>query len=326
MLATDWKSALALAPHCALQQEWSYASAIKAQGHEVHHAVLSVDGRIKGLALIAERQMFGPIRIALLMRGPVWLECPDQLWEQLFLAEIRHRLAGAVLLWTPERKAAHETRHSLHGYRRVLTGYSTVSINLCPPIDRIEASLHGKWRNLLRAGRRNDIAIQEAKGGRDLAWVIERNEAHRREIGYAGPSPDFIRSLGQFALPKERLIWLAKYADEPIAGIIIHLHGRTATYYVGCTSPAGRNFRAHHLLLWHAIERLKEKGIQSFDLGGIDTEKAPGVARFKLGMGGDAVTLAGTYLVPPKFNAKKRKEPQSPAALSNTIFKREKAA
>ena len=32
------------------------------------------------------------------------------------------------------------------------------------------------------------------------------------------------------------------------------------------------------------------------DLGGVDAVHAPGIARFKLGMGGEPTTLAGSYL------------------------------
>jgi hypothetical protein len=36
--------------------------------------------------------------------------------------------------------------------------------------------------------------------------------------------------------------------------------------------------------------------VRKVDLGTIDTDKSPGLARFKLGAGGRPVVLAGTYL------------------------------
>jgi len=36
--------------------------------------------------------------------------------------------------------------------------------------------------------------------------------------------------------------------------------------------------------------------VRTLDLGGVDTARGAGLARFKLGTGGAVVTLAGSYL------------------------------
>jgi hypothetical protein len=41
---------------------------------------------------------------------------------------------------------------------------------------------------------------------------------------------------------------------------------------------------------------LASKGVQSLELGQVDTVKAAGLARFKLGVGADLRPLGGTYL------------------------------
>jgi len=71
-------------------------------------------------------------------------------------------------------------------------------------------------------------------------------------------------------------------------------HGNTATYYIAWTSPGGRARHAHNLLVWRAIEAMVADGVDWLDLGGIDASM-PGVSRFKLGLGGDPVTLCGTW-------------------------------
>ena len=41
-----------------------------------------------------------------------------------------------------------------------------------------------------------------------------------------------------------------------------------------------------------------ERGwVRWLDLGGIATDRSPGIARFKLGMGGEVAILPGTFLV-----------------------------
>ena len=40
-----------------------------------------------------------------------------------------------------------------------------------------------------------------------------------------------------------------------------------------------------------------EDGVRWLDLGGVATDRSPGIARFKLGMGGEVAILPGTFLV-----------------------------
>jgi lipid II:glycine glycyltransferase (peptidoglycan interpeptide bridge formation enzyme) len=74
------------------------------------------------------------------------------------------------------------------------------------------------------------------------------------------------------------------------------IHGEAATYQVGWTSDKGRDLHAHNLILWKGIEALKERGIRMLDLGGVNTIRSAGIARFKMSTGGKVLTLAGTYI------------------------------
>ena len=40
---------------------------------------------------------------------------------------------------------------------------------------------------------------------------------------------------------------------------------------------------------------VKRTGTRMLDLGGIETDRAPGIARFKLGLGAEPHSLVGTY-------------------------------
>ena len=83
---------------------------------------------------------------------------------------------------------------------------------------------------------------------------------------------------------------------DRVAGILLFAHGRTATYALAWTGAEGRRLRAHNLLLWRAVLELRERGLGWLDLGGVNAAAAPGVARFKLGLGGRLHTLAGTFI------------------------------
>jgi len=97
--------------------------------------------------------------------------------------------------------------------------------------------------------------------------------------------------------------WLRQTADHAqqtgFARTIVTLdvHGQAATYQIGWTNDAGRNAYAHNLLLYKGMEALKERGIRSLDMGGINTGRSAGIARFKITSGAQVVTLAGTFWV-----------------------------
>ncbi len=88
----------------------------------------------------------------------------------------------------------------------------------------------------------------------------------------------------------------ADLGRERVAAMMFLIHGQAATYQVGWSSPQGRDLNAHNLLLWQAMNELKARGVRRLDLGGINTTRSAGLARFKLGTGGQVQVLAGTYL------------------------------
>jgi len=89
----------------------------------------------------------------------------------------------------------------------------------------------------------------------------------------------------------------ADIGRDRLAGVMFLIHGQAATYQVGWNSDAGRDLHAHNLLLWRGIEALQERGIRTLDLGGVNTQRSAGVARFKIATGGVVKQLAGTYLL-----------------------------
>ncbi|MEM7058470.1 MAG: GNAT family N-acetyltransferase, partial [Pseudomonadota bacterium] len=90
-------------------------------------------------------------------------------------------------------------------------------------------------------------------------------------------------------------VFTAYSEEDPIAAMLFRLHGRRATYHIGWTGPEGKRLNAHNLLMWTAMTRLPKAGVERLDLGGLNTEDVPGIARFKLGSGARPVTLHGTW-------------------------------
>lgn len=311
-----WETLLGRASRPALQQSWAYGEAVRAQGHRARRFLLYEGGDPVALLQLAERRLPFGLRVGLVIRGPAPLDASeDGPPDPATVEAVRRAFGRGLLLWTPDHTGGlcGEER------RRVMTGASTGFLDLGRSPAELEARLHGKWRNMLRRAREAKLGVREPAGGRLLEWLIDTNERHRKRIGYRGPSPDFYRVLAQAShARRDLLVLVACEGSEPVAGVWMQRHGRAATYLVGATTPRGRELRAHHLLLFEAMLRLRERGVAVLDLGGIDTVGAPGVARFKLGTGCEVVTFAGTWLLPsfgvPRARTAAAAPPARPAA------------
>ena len=287
-----WQKLLGLV-RSGLQQSWSYGEALRAVGVPVHRAVVrDSDGRAVACLQVVERRLLGQIGVGILLRGPVWIDPGSRSWaEPIVLSEIGRRVRRSSLIWAPE------TQGQLAG-RPLITGHSTSWLDLSSGPGTLRRRLATDWRAGLRRAEASKLVVRAGSAPKAIDWLLDQNEAYRRGVGYRGPSREFLGRLARAARDARELLLLHAFERaEPVAGIMLLRHGVSATYEVGYVSPRGRELRATHLLLWHGVEHLIRQKVRWLDLGGIATDRSPGIARFKLGMGGTAETLPGTFLV-----------------------------
>lgn len=180
----------------------------------------------------------------------------------------------------------------------IISGYSTVIMDLSLDEEIMMKQLDGKWRNRLRAAQKED-GLDIVPVGLKLPqyrWLLEKEGIQRSEIGYAALTPDLVPAYQSFAGKNSLAILRADYRGETVAAVLCLIHGQSATYHIGWSGETGRATGAHNLLMWEMILQLKKRGIHWFDLGGVNTQDGAGIARFKIATGGKVVTLPGTYL------------------------------
>jgi hypothetical protein len=237
-----------------------------------------------------------------IVRGPVWLEDLSQGNRLEACRAIRRDFKKRItdlLFWLPELPDTAQSMGLMKalGMRRMVTGYATVWLELSPDEDRLRSGLHGKWRNSLRAAEKAGIQVRAAERNRAFEDSMAAYDRFRRNRRFIGPPADLIRHMRYLPGATGNVgVWNAVHENIRVAGIALIRHGASATYLAGWTSPHGRHRNAHNLLLWRAIAELRKTGTDWLDLGGVDTTSAPGIARFKLGLGGELQTQTGTYL------------------------------
>lgn len=255
------------------QQSAPYAVAAAATGARVRWC--DVDG---GRALVVERG-----RVRLISRGPVWEGEPDAAHQKRALRQLA-RWPG-ITLATPESE---------------VRGFGLVP--LVTPMHHaiwhlgmdLRAGLSGKWRNRLTTSENAGLRVR--RGDRaTLSRLIEEETRQRHARGYRSLSPEFTASLPTTALR----LWDWRHSGGCAAAMAFVVDGSCATYHLGWASDPARKAGVHAVMLMRAAEALRAEGVRWLDLGSVDTEQAPGLARFKLGTGAVLKRLGSTVLVLP---------------------------
>jgi len=221
------------------------------------------------------RRKFGPVQVNMVTRAQGHCDGAD--------------LTGPTLL-APD--------HPTPNLRALpLVSPATVAeLDLLPDLETLRKNLKGKWRNRLRHAQSHQVRITRQNMPTDSKhWLLQAEQAQQASHKYRH-WPALLTSAYAKANTGDAKLFTAHYGTDIVAGLLILRHGATATYHIGHTSTAGRILSAQTLLLWSAIAWAKSKDVMRLDLGVIDTETSPGLARFKLGTGAQARKLGGTWL------------------------------
>lgn len=298
MAAWDKAHAAAAAP---LQQDWAYGSTMVSVGARVLRARVHADGVPVAQAQFIVRKFAKYVSLALCTRGPLWLQDLSAKDKAAAYKEMRKTLPlpGLRFMMVTPNETLQE-QPGLPTVRRIMSGYSTVMLDISRPLDVLRANLDGRWRQPLHRAEKSELNVQRmGTNPGQYRWLLDAEMQQRVDRGLEGmPLVWFERYAESRKQPSRNLLSLrADVGRERVAGMMFLIHGAAATYQVGWTSDAGRDLHAHNLMLWRAIEELRERGVRSLDLGGVNTQRSAGVARFKMATGGTVRQLAGSYFL-----------------------------
>ncbi|MEO0399079.1 MAG: GNAT family N-acetyltransferase [Pseudomonadota bacterium] len=300
--AKAWGALYDKVPYAAYQQHYAYGEVIAGLGGGVHRAVVRRGDAPIALIQLQNRRFFGCATLATIMRGPVWVpeEIDDALKVDVYrLIKQTAPIKGLkALLLMPE--TAEATAEADAGLIRAVSAYHTVLVDLEREEDALRRAMDGKWRNRLRAAEK--AALDIVKLGRkpaDYSWLLQEEAEQQGRAGYHALPPAFTTLFQEAAGASTVFALEAKQGAERLGGVLFLRHGRGATYHIGWASETGKRLNVHNLLMWRAMLALKQKGVATLDLGGLDTNQRPGIARFKLGLGGRLFSQAGAFCLSP---------------------------
>lgn len=256
-----------------LQQSPVYAEALARLGAVPRWVDLGC-----GKALVIERG-----RLRMVMRGPVWSDgC---------LAPDRRKALRGLARWPGVTIATPEEDIRGFGLIPLVTPLHHTVWQLGPGL---RAGMARNWRNHLSRAERSAVRITRGDGA-TLDQLILAEGQQRAQRRYRALPEAFTR-----ALPGDCLrLWEWRKAGAMQAGMAFIRHGTSASYHLAWGSDLARAESVHHLMLTRAAEALFAEGVRWLDLGSLDSERAPGLARFKLGTGAGLRRLGATLLVLP---------------------------
>ncbi len=304
----EWDALFARVPRSTLLQSFAYGRAMgRTYGHVPRLGVIRRDGEPVGLVQTLDRLMLKLFHDRQCYRGPLWLDgtIPDAdtleaVFRLLRRACPRSPLSRASLL--PELPAGPETEALLArcGFRKVGPGYRTVWFDLTRNEEAMRAGFARDWRQRLRGAEKAGLVLDTDWKTDNLPWLMKQEHDQALEKGFrAMTGPLAVRLRNAMVKGRGRndgvVMVTALDGRAPVACGLFFRHGVCATSQISWANESGRKSGAMRLVLWKAMQELKQHGVRMLDLGGINPDTAPGVTEFKLGTGGEAVETVGQY-------------------------------
>ena len=299
----EWRRLLMSAPKANWLQSITLAKVLKDHlGKYTRLATVVVDQKTVGMFALQEIRI-GPFHLVELFRGPVWFsENTPEDWLGQFAQLLAKEYPRSLLRrrrWLPEWSYSDHACAQLKaaGFKPRARNYETMWIDLLLDVEEIRARLDKRWRNALSKGLRSSLDIRIDRSGSSAAAFVDYHSKEQERKKYRGRSPSFLLDeIMAAATFKELLIIWALKDDEPVAGVMVVMHGRCGSYRAGWTTDAGRKLNAHNVMLWDAITMLKQAGYRYFDLGGTVSGRGTiGLTQFKKGMGGEPLKTMGVF-------------------------------
>ena len=183
----------------------------------------------------------------------------------------------------------------------------TLFIDLEKNHEKLLASMHPKTRYNIRLSVRKGVEVQDVDNSNLEIWYrLYQHTAKRNHIYH--DNIEYFRTIletraEKTASPAVPHLMLASINGSPLAGMIMVVNGKRATYLYGASSSLNRNFMGTYSLQWNAIKKAKALGCREYDLFGVSPTPNPshpmyGLYRFKSGFGGNFYSRQGCWDYP----------------------------
>ncbi len=237
--------------------------------------------------------------------GPVWVGGePSAMDERQLISDLQRALAGESIAFV--RLHLHHASDMAHELLQSVTFDRTVILDLTLGEEELLSSMKKRGRRDVRKALRVDgleFADETAQADEVFPELYDllRETGTRDGFGIA-PMSMYLTMLKSLGTAHARLFTIRR-DGAPLCWGIVTVNGPLATYYYAASSAEGRSVGAPDKLVWEMSVTLMSEGVTTFDLMGIDSERAPqlaGVRGFKTKFSEEISEVPGAWDIPTR--------------------------
>jgi lipid II:glycine glycyltransferase (peptidoglycan interpeptide bridge formation enzyme) len=220
------------------------------------------------------------------------------------LREVYCRGKGLTVRLVPSQFDGDEAMRALltnAGFARLESErpYTTVMVDLAPPLEEIKKNLRGNWRRTLKASGKHNLSVRRSDSPELPAQFVAMHDDMAKRKGVAAANAHTHARIQELLLKSVKMsVYMCTLEDEPVCGLVLSAIGDRAVMMLGATTPRGRDSLASYAMWWEAVRDAKAAGFRWLDLGGVGETKVGGPEQFKRGLAGkkaDTVRHLGCY-------------------------------
>jgi len=166
-------------------------------------------------------------------------------------------------------------------------------LDLRPGLDELWHQMQDSTHRAIRKSQREDVQIRVAQSERELREFFEMHLKIRKyKYGLlAQPFLFFQKIWRHFVESQQGFLLLAVLGDKILAGDFFLQWKDTLYYKFNASTPEDLSHRPNDLLIWEAIQRGKNQGLQFLDFGLSDVDQE-GLIRYKRKFGTEEKTIS----------------------------------
>lgn len=182
--------------------------------------------------------------------------------------------------------------------------FSTILLDLSSDLDTIMKNLNQKGRHAIHRAERDGVTIERVNATEENCRIMYDLLAQTAAGSFRIRSYDYYQSFWQrYAAAGYGQLFFARFDNKIVAGAFAITFGKKGTYKDGASVRERTAYGASHLLQWHVIKWVKEKGGIVHDLCGappsdqINNPSHPhyGIGRFKTSFNKQVTDYVGAY-------------------------------
>ena len=274
-------------------QLWGWGDTKASHGwHAERIFAYDLDERVVGAAQILVRRLPWPFKaLAYVPRGPVVAAENAAAFLEAISNYSRSQYGAVGLTIEPDwTDIPPMPKGWKHGRNTILIPH-TLILDLSKSEEELLAPMSKKTRQYIRKSSSEEgIEIRQVKDREELEKCLQVYRETAKRAGFALHDNhyyfDVFDNLGE-ASP----IFAAYKDGWPVAFLWLAISASTAFELYGGMNDEGQELRANYALKWHAISKMREWGIERYDMNGLVSD---GVSNFKRGFADHEDTLVGT--------------------------------